>query len=254
MIRGEYIFTGANTVGLLAGGYLINDQTGPTGLSGAYGRIAGILTDDPYWGGFSLGLTFGLVQYRVKGTEIEFLDEGEVLSNSDYYQIHPDVGFGLYYYKAMDKGFFKDDIFYTGVSIPQTLGFDLTFTDDNGEFYIHRIQHYYALIGLYKNISELNYFEPSIWFKYTPNAPINIDLNLRYLFTRGRGYFARPFFWLGTGYSFNQSIHLEVGFFLNDLFDDSHIKIGYGYDYGFNTYGPFFGNTHELNLSLSFER
>ena len=32
----------------------------------AYGRIGGLLSDDPYYGGFSVGLSFGMVQYRVK--------------------------------------------------------------------------------------------------------------------------------------------------------------------------------------------
>jgi hypothetical protein len=32
------------------------------------------------------------------------------------------------------------------------------------------------------------------------------------------------------------------------------IKIGYGYGYSFNSIGPPTGNTHELNLSLSFFR
>lgn len=250
VIRGEYIFSNPKTVGLQLGGYLINDQTGPTGMSGAYGRFGIILTEDPYWGGFSLGFNVGLVQYRVKGTEIDFLEAGEVLADADYYQLHPDIGAGLYYYKTFDKGFFKNDLFYAGVSVPQILGFDLKFTDDSGAFYVQRLQHYYATIGLYKTTSELGYFEPSIWFKYVPNAPVNIDFNMRYQFAKD--YF--PFFWLGAGYSTNQSIHLEIGFFINDLIqDDSQIKIGYGFDYGFNNYGPFFGTSHELNISYNLE-
>ena len=47
---------------MVVGGYLINDQTGPTGFTGAYGRFAGIISDDPYFGGLSFGISLGVVQ------------------------------------------------------------------------------------------------------------------------------------------------------------------------------------------------
>ena len=53
VLRGSYIADGMSGVALMAGGHIINDVTGPTGLTGFYGRIAGILTDDPAYGGFS---------------------------------------------------------------------------------------------------------------------------------------------------------------------------------------------------------
>ena len=58
-IRGEYLLDNGG-FGLLTGGYLINDQTGPIGLTGIYGRIGGIFTGDPYYGGIAVGLSLGL--------------------------------------------------------------------------------------------------------------------------------------------------------------------------------------------------
>ena len=60
LIRGEYLYENGS-FGLMTGGYLLNDQTGPTGLTGIYGRIGAILTGRPllwrhcighlFWGG-----------------------------------------------------------------------------------------------------------------------------------------------------------------------------------------------------------
>jgi len=55
-LRGTFLADQMSGVAIMAGGQLINDQTGPTGFTGFYGRIAGILTDDPAYGGLSIGL------------------------------------------------------------------------------------------------------------------------------------------------------------------------------------------------------
>ncbi|MEM6967665.1 MAG: type IX secretion system membrane protein PorP/SprF, partial [Bacteroidota bacterium] len=69
-IRGEYVYDGGTGVGLQFGGYLINDQTGPTGFTGVYGRLGGILTEDATYSGLSFGLNIGAVQYRVNASEL----------------------------------------------------------------------------------------------------------------------------------------------------------------------------------------
>ncbi|MEK7257085.1 MAG: type IX secretion system membrane protein PorP/SprF, partial [Bacteroidota bacterium] len=82
-LRGEYLYTGGGSVSLIAGGYLVNDQTGPTGFTGIYGRIGGLLSSDPEYAGISIGLSAGAVQYRVNTSEIRLRDEGDILSGAD---------------------------------------------------------------------------------------------------------------------------------------------------------------------------
>lgn len=245
-IRGEYLYDGAGSFGLLVGGYLLNDQTGPTGFTGAYGRIAGILTDDPEYGGLSIGLTAGVVQYRVNGSELFVRDPGDILSMEDQSQIFPDVGFGVFYYKTIEGGRLDDDIFYGGISVPQVFGLNLDFKNEDGDFSTQRIQHFYGLLGLYHFFDNDGYLEPSAWIKYAPNVPVNVDFNLRYQFPSNM--------WLGTGLSIAGTYHLETGFtFGENLGWDSILKIGYGFDYSFNTFGPDVGSTHEINISFSME-
>ncbi|HFA51850.1 MAG TPA: type IX secretion system membrane protein PorP/SprF [Bacteroidetes bacterium] len=246
VLRGEYLYPTGGAVSLLTGGYLINDQTGPTGFTGLYGRVGGLLSDDPYYGGISVGLSFGAVQYRVDGSEIRLRQSGDVLSGQDVNQINPDVGVGVFAYTLLDGGFFNDDYLYGGLSIPQAIGLDLTFKDKNGEFSTKRVQHYYAMLGLYKFFRGGGFLEPSVWVKYAGNAPLNIDFNLRYQMAQN--------FWLGLGGATSKTIHLETGILVGDnLGFDNTFKIGYGFDYSFNSFGPYTGGSHEINISYSID-
>ncbi|MFK7807061.1 MAG: PorP/SprF family type IX secretion system membrane protein [Saprospiraceae bacterium] len=244
-VRGEYIFDDIGNFALVAGGYLLNDKTGPTGLTGVYGRFAGVITDDPYYGGLSIGLSAGAVQYRVNINEIRLRDPNDVLGMDDQSQIHPDVGFGVYAYKLLDGGGFLDESHvYAGLSVPQVIGLDLEFKEEGADFSTKRIQHFYGQVGLYKYIGD-GFIQPSAWVKYVPNAPVNVDFNLRYQMQGS--------FWLGAGASTAGNAHIETGLLIGEGAGfDSNFRIGYGFDYSFSSFGPFAGGTHEINLSYSF--
>jgi type IX secretion system PorP/SprF family membrane protein len=245
ILRGEHYMADRTGVTILAGGYLMNDQTGPTGFTGFYGRFATVFTQDPEYSGLSIGLAAGGVQYRVKTSGLKLLDPTDIRAMTDRMQIYPDLGIGAYYYQRME-GAFDGDYFYGGLSVPQLMGLDIQFPkDDNGQFGIRRIQHYFGNIGWYHYITDNSFIEPSAWVKYTPGAPINIDLNARYQMGSN--------FWLGIGTSLKGNLHAEMGFILGKSMGlDKNFKFGYGYDYSFQSFGPYIGTTHELNLSYSF--
>jgi len=246
VLRGSYFMDDYSGVTMQFGGHIINDQTGPTGFTGIYGRVAGVLSDDPEFGGFALGLTAGAVQYRVDGREINVRDEGDLIVDENFTQWYPDLGLGLYYY-TMLGGNLDGDYFYAGVSVPQLIGLDLSFQNENGEFSVKRIQHIFANVGMYKFFDDVSFLEPSVWFRYAPGAPFSADFNLRY-------QLPAPI-WIGTGASTDGNFHFETGLTLGLYNDWSNIfKIGYGFDYSFSSFGPFVGSTHEINLSIAFDR
>ena len=246
VLRGSYFMDDYSGVTLAFGGYLINDQTGPTGFTGIYGRVAGVLTSDAEYSGLSLGLTAGAVQYRVNGEKIELRDDGDAVGDERYTQWHPDLGVGLYYYQMLG-GNWDGDYIYAGVSVPQLIGLDLQFQNEDGEFAVKRIQHIYANFGFYKFFEGFSFLEPSIWVKYAPGAPIDADINLRYHLPAA--------LWIGAGASTQGNFHFETGLTLGDQVGLSNIfKVGYGFDYSFSSFGPFVGSTHEFNISIAFDR
>jgi type IX secretion system PorP/SprF family membrane protein len=243
ILRGEHFAADRTGVALLAGGYLINDQTGPTGFTGLYGRIAGVITNDADVGGVSFGLSLGGVQYRLKTTELKLRDDGDVRAMDDRTTIYPDLSIGAFWYQKFPD--LSDDYVYAGVSVPQMMGLDLNVTDVDKTLHYQRVRHYYASAGWYHFFEEGSFLEPSVWVKYVKNVPLNVDFNLRYQ--------AANTFWVGAGSSLTGNIHAELGFILGkNVGFDSNFRVGYGFDYSSQTYGSFVGTTHEVNLSYSF--
>jgi type IX secretion system PorP/SprF family membrane protein len=243
ILRGEHFAADRTGVALLAGGYFINDQTGPTGFTGLYGRIAGVITNDADVGGVSFGLSLGGVQYRLKTTELKLRDDGDIRAMDDRTTIYPDLSIGAFWYQKFPD--LSDDYVYAGVSVPQMMGLDLNVTDVDKTLHYQRVRHYYASAGWYHFFEEGSFLEPSVWVKYVKNVPLNVDFNLRYQ--------AANTFWVGAGSSLTGNIHAELGFILGkNVGFDSNFRVGYGFDYSSQTYGSFVGTTHEVNLSYSF--
>jgi len=241
-VRVNYINTDWTGVTLTAGAHLINDQTGPTGFTGFSGKLGGVIGSDPEFSGLSFALTAGIAQYRIDADKIKLRDPNDVIGSQDQNQIYPDVGLGIYFYSSTADG----DYFYAGASVPQVFGLNLMFQDEEGNFDIQRIQHFYGQLGFYKFLNDESFLEPSMWLKYVPGAPINADFNLRYQLPSA--------LWIGAGGSTAKTIHLETGVTLgeNAGFDNT-IRFGYGFDYSFTTGGPYLGSTHEINLTFAFD-
>jgi type IX secretion system PorP/SprF family membrane protein len=247
VLYGEHIFNGSGgAFSLLTGGYLMNDQTGPTGLTGFYGRIAGLLTEDPQYGGFSAGLNLGVVQYRVNASELHPRDKDDVLTLTNQKKTFPDVGVGVEFYRKVSSSGSADDVFRIGASVPQVIGLNLDFKTDKGTYYIKRLQHVYAHASFIHFTEEDDrYIEPSAWLKYAPNTPISVDFNLKFQVNSS--------FWLAAGGSTGGMIHAETGVALGDDAGlDGRLTIGYGFDYSFTTFGPTAGTSHEFGIKYAF--
>lgn len=243
-LRGDFMYAENGVFNFTAGGHVIYDQTGPTGFTGIYGRFGGVITDDPYYGGIGLAIGGGMVQYRVDTDAIRLRDREELLTLSNQSLWKPDVSVGVFAYKRLDNR--RSDIIYGGISAPQLLGFDLSFKDAQGDFSQKRIYHGFANIGFIKFFRNEGFLEPSLYAKYAPNAPINVDLNLRYQI--------KDSFWIGAGGSSGGTVHLETGVLIGEnLGFDNNLKIGYGFDYSFTKFGPDAGTTHEIHVSYAFE-
>ncbi|MEL6394021.1 MAG: type IX secretion system membrane protein PorP/SprF, partial [Bacteroidota bacterium] len=130
---------------------------------------------------------------------------------------------------------------------PQLLGFDLTYTNEAGEYNVQRVRHYYALTGTILRFRNDSFMELSAWGKYVEGAPFNADFNMRYQMNNA--------LYLGTGLSTAGNFHVEAGVNLGPNSGlDNNIRIGYGADYSFSSFGPTVGGTHEIQISMAFDR
>ncbi len=245
-LRGEYIIDSKGKFNLITGGYLIKDEIQPISSTGIYGRLGVIMAEDPYLGGISVGFTIGGVQYRVDANEIEFLQTESNIADFSKSKIVPAVGIGIAYFKQIQKGTLKGDNIYAGISMPQLLELDIEFKDAQNDYALDRVRHVFLTGGYYKYINESSYIEPSIWYKYAPNAPGNLTFSLRYHYAN--------VFWIGTGYDTGGSLHIEAGINIGPArAGKSNFKIGYGFDTGVANKISNFGSSHEVNLSYNFD-
>lgn len=224
------------------GGMLFSDKVGANNLIGLYGRYSYQLrpaADDNLL--FGIGITGGLIQYRLNGDELEFEPE-DILRSDGQNSLLPDFGLGLnltYYPETGTK-------WYAGLSLPQTFGLSAKFeTAASDIISIKRVAHVYANGGAIFAVGQQGFLEPSIWVKYAQNAPMQLDFNLRQKFVNN--------FWMGIGYSTSKNLHLEMGMIMSQLLhlEDAVLRIGYGFDYNISPYGNVLGTTHELNVSYA---
>jgi type IX secretion system PorP/SprF family membrane protein len=224
------------------GGLLFTDKVGANNLIGVYGRYSYQLRpsgDDNLLLG--LGLTGGLIQYRLDGEALEF-EPGDILKGDAQTSLLPDFGIGAnltYYPETGTK-------WYAGVSLPQTFGLSAKFETVADELIsIKRVAHAYANGGAIFAVGQQGFMEPSVWIKYAKNAPVQVDFNLRQKFVNN--------FWMGLGYSTSRNLHLEMGMIMSQLLqlEDAVLRIGYGFDYNISPFGNVLGTTHELNVSYA---
>ena len=217
------------------GGHVVNDQTGPTSNSAAYARFAyhvGLGNDMK----LAIGGAAGMAQYRVAGEKLVFNEQNDIAKENNS-RIYPDFALGTFLYKPRS--------FYVGISTPQTLGLNLQYRNTLREYDIKKVRHFYAGGGGFiKMNDDRDVFEPSMWIRYVPNAPLNADLNLKYEYN--------DTWWLTLGASTSRALHFDTGLLL-DTNNDNLLHIGYGFGYNFQTYGPQFGFTHEIVLAYSWK-
>lgn len=221
----------------LIGGTFSHDQTGPTGFDGLFGRFAYQFQFTREWR-MMAGLSAGIVQYRVDGAALNFLEEDDIAA-SNTASFMPDFGVGATLY--FEPG--RRQLYYVGLSVPQTFGFNLHYRNENNDFNFQRVQHYNATVGAYFNLFGESWLIPSAWLKYVPNAPLHFDVNLQYEY--------KEKFWVGAGGSFPGAMHLEAGFIVNPGTGYDYLRLGYGFNHYFGAYGPAFGSAHEIIVSYS---
>ena len=225
---------------LISGGHIIQDQVSRIKTTGFYGKIGGLFSSDPKEHGLSLGLSGGVIQYAINTQNAQLIDEDDVLALTKTNKLYPDIGFGVAFYKRLHK---NDDLVFGGLSVPQILGLNLAFRNDENNFDLKRTQHYYAQIGYLRNLyRETSFLELTSWIKYVKGAPVNIDVNLKYQIT--------DLLYIGSGLNSAGMYNGNLGLELNNRIGDNIIRLNYGFGLPFFSTSPQFGSSHEIGLFI----
>ena len=213
------------------GGALYTDVTGPTSKTGAYLSYAyhlRVKMDQK----ISLGISGGIMQYRVDGTKITLSDPGDlVLTNSLLTKFVPDFGFGAYWYS---------DKFYVGVSVPQFIQARIDFSDDGAQSLSKLKSHIYMNAGYTFRINQDFDIEPSFMLRYAYPVVPQIDLGLRGIYEEQ--------FYLGLLYRTQDALSILVGYQTTD----QKFTFGYSYDITTSNLDVFSNGSHEFMVKAKF--
>ncbi len=212
------------------GGYIFTDNVGPsrrTGMQLSYAYHLKITGDIK----LGLGLSFGMLQFLIDGSKIQFHDPDEPLMDDQLRgSLMPDATFGAYLYH--DKWWF-------GATAPQLLRNRVWFYDENDKSLSTLAAHYYAMGGYRLPIGSDLKLEPSFLVKYVDPVPPKIDLTatLRY----------KDMVWIGATYRTEDAVSLMVGYWMKKTF-----QFGYSYDLTMTNLRNYSSGTHEVMLAITF--
>jgi len=214
------------------GGYLFSDVTGPTrrgGFSLSYSYHFQLNQDLK----LSLSVNGGVVSYTIDGTEITFEEEGdELFSQSEEQNLYPDAGFSFYLYGPN---------YFFGGSAPQLLQNELDFDNSIRNPSGRLVNHYFLMGGYTHELNGIFELEPSFLLKYVDPAPLQYEFTLRGIYDKTA--------WLGVSYRRTDAIGILAGYVLQE-----NISFGYSYDITRSDLKNYSNGTHEIMLSIKFNR
>lgn len=180
----------------------------------------------------SLGLRAGLSVYSARISDLRHWDANDPLYQRDFVN-EPlgKFGFGVYWYDATS---------YVGLSVPTIYAADGRITMDAPEALSHYFtQHYYLHAGKVFPLGESLDIKPSTLIKYTPNAPVEADINCNVLY--------RERVWLGLGYRTGDALVAMAEYQVNQ-----QLRIGYAYDMTTSRLRTYTTGSHEVMIGYDF--
>jgi type IX secretion system PorP/SprF family membrane protein len=182
-------------------------------------------------GKLAFGLKAGVSNYVFKNHNLTSWDETDGVLNTRKSVWLPKFGFGAYY---------SNDMWYAGFSIPTLLGYDPGNNfgvDVNKTTFLRR--HYNLYGGMILTASEDFKIKPSLLLKYVPTAPLQADINANVYY--------KDKIMLGVGYRTGDAVTVMAQYTTN-----SHIMIGYAYDFTTSKLRKYSYGSHEIVLSYEF--
>lgn len=177
----------------------------------------------------ALGLRGGAMNFRIHWNEVTVTDLGDpVVASNTRSLLMPNVGTGAY---------LSSQRMYMGLSMPHILNTPLRQRGPASNEVARLYRHAYLTAGVVLGLRKAVQWKPSCLVKYSPGAPVEVDVNLM-------AYFAGKF-WVGAAWRSGDAVAM-----LLDLQIARHFRLGYAYDYSITELRRFHHGTHEFLLGF----
>ena len=208
------------------GGYFFQDEAGALQRTGgsfmaAYEQRLGTRVS------LSAGIAGGYYQMRLR-SDAEIRDEADLLAmNALDGSWFPDFNVGLH---------LRAGNFFFGISVPQILERDITFSDSETKTRLQR--HYYLTSAYSFQISEDLQIQPGVLVKLAEGGSPQYDASVRAIFLQR--------FWAGGSYRVNEAAVAMAGVQLTP-----QVELTYAYDFTTSNLQTVSDGSHEIGLSVS---
>jgi len=191
----------------------------------------------------SFGVSAGITQYKLDGSGLNTYDPTENLASLVKNNTRPDLSAGLFY--ATDR-------YFIGLSATGLLS--NSFTQNPNFYVIQPTRYFYLTWGALFNFNDDLSMKPSLLLKEDFKGPLNADFNLFFLFHEKLwvgGSYRAGYNILNTNPQLQAGLSLQdAGSFMVEYYVNPTLRIGYSYDYSFNSLQTVSGGSHELSIGL----
>lgn len=215
------------------GGYIYNDVTGPESRMSLGGTYAYNIALNDAWR-ISGGLSFGIMQYKLDGTIMNFDDEiyDPAMPNSVESRIIPDASLGFYAYTSF---------YYVGISAHQLLGnkYNIHEETDTMQGLSRLTQHVYLAGGAIYPLNREWWLSASALLKYTSSMQIQAEISALATYNK--------MVWGGLSYRTGDAIAIMAGYNY-----ENKIYIGLAYDITVSDLRRYSSGTFEVMIGYQF--
>lgn len=174
----------------------------------------------------SLGLSGGLLNYKVAYSEAVTNTGGDPVYQTDINSWLPTAGFGMVYVTP---------VWYVGLSIPALLNTKVSAKGAVTSSGFGANNHYFLTGGYDFVLDENMKLKPSVMIKAVKGSPVQYDINTMWWFKDK----------LGLGLSYR---HADAVVGLLEVQITPKLRLGYSYDYTISDFRTYNQGTHELML------
>jgi type IX secretion system PorP/SprF family membrane protein len=215
------------------GGTVYNDITGPTSKTGidlAYAYNIAATPDIRV----SMGLSLGIMQYKVDGTKIDLQDDGvadPALLSTVYSKLVPNGAMGVYVWSSN---------FYAGFSALQLLNNTVKISETSPDPGLNKLTSHFYLMGGYTYEIDRDFsLDPCMVLKKVVPASYQLELDVKATYQK--------MLWAGISFRTQDAISIIIGYTYQ-----KKAFIGVAYDYAVNEFRHYSSGSYEFCFGFNF--